>query len=134
MKATRTTRQKDAILRAALSSGEHPTADMIFEAVRSELPKISLGTVYRNLQRLVAEGRLGLAPVELEGDSRARFDPGTHPHDHFVCHRCKRIHDVERGPSGAVSFRALERAGFRIESHTVSVYGLCPGCAASGAR
>jgi Fe2+ or Zn2+ uptake regulation protein len=126
---TRSTRQKDAILRAALASADHPTADMIFDSVRGELPKISLGTVYRNLQRLVAEGRLALAPVELEGDSRARFDPGTHPHDHFVCQGCKRIHDVERGKSG-VSFRALERAGFRIDSHSVSVYGLCASCAA----
>ena len=64
MKATRSTRQKEAILRAALSSGSHPTADRIYATVRRELPRISLGTVYRNLQRLVGEGRISLAPVQ----------------------------------------------------------------------
>jgi len=129
--ATRVTRQKEAILRAALASGEHPTADMIYAAVRRELPRISLGTVYRNLQRLVAEGRMSLAPIQDDSGRSARFDPETRPHDHFVCHGCKRIYDVARDPVRAGDLAALEMQGFHVTAHTLAVYGLCPPCASS---
>lgn len=127
--ATRVTRQKEAILRAALASGDHPTADMIYAAVRRELPRISLGTVYRNLQRLVAEGRMSLAPIQDDSGRGARFDPETRPHDHFVCQGCKRIYDVARDRTRAVNLAALDMRGFQVTSHTLAVYGLCPPCA-----
>jgi Fur family transcriptional regulator, peroxide stress response regulator len=125
----RATRQKEAVFRAARTSGEHPTAEMIFETVRRELPRISLGTVYRNLQRLVADGKLSMAPV---GDRSARFDPMTDPHDHFVCEGCGRIFDVMREQGAAVTFRSLRSRGFEIRSHALSVYGACPACVRSG--
>lgn len=124
MPQTRATRQKEAILRAAKSSGDHPTAEAIHAAVRREIPNVSLGTVYRNLQRLVAEGRLLLAPV---GDRSARFDPMTEPHDHFVCEVCHRIYDR---PAGAVDLRGLESEGFEVRSHALAIYGVCPACVA----
>jgi len=135
LRETRVTRQKEAILRAAQSSGNHPTADMIYAAVRRELPRISLGTVYRNLQRLVDEGRMSLAPVQDEEGRSARFDPETRPHDHFVCERCKCIYDVARDRSGSVvNLAAFERQGFRVTAHTLAVYGVCPKCARRAAR
>ncbi len=134
MRATRVTRQKEAILRAALSSGDHPTADMIYAAVRRELPRISLGTVYRNLQRLVDEGRMSLAPVQDESGRSARFDPETRPHDHFVCERCKRIYDLARDGGGAVDVGAFERRGFHVAAHTLALYGVCPECRESAAH
>ena len=129
MKATRVTRQKEAILRAALHSGDHPTADMIYAAVRQELPRISLGTVYRNLQRLVEEGRMSLAPVQDESGRSARFDPEVRPHDHFVCESCQRIFDMPREEGGGVDLRSFTRKGFRVTSHTLSLYGVCARCA-----
>ena len=134
--ATRVTRQKEAILRAALASGDHPTADMIYAAARRELPRISLGTVYRNLQRLVAEGSMSPTPIQDDSGRSARFDPETRPHDHFVCQGCKRIYDVAREETRAVDLAALETRGFQVTSHTLAVYGLCPQCASSrrGAR
>ena len=128
MKPTRASRQKDAVLRAARTSGEHPTAEMIFEAVRRELPRVSLGTVYRNLQRLVVEGELGVADV---GERTARFDPTTDPHDHFVCEHCGRIFDVRRGTEEAPGLRRLRSEGFEVRSHVLSIRGTCPDCARS---
>lgn len=129
MRATRVTRQKEAILRAALSSGDHPTADGIYATVRRELPRISLGTVYRNLQRLLDEGRMSLAPVQGDGGRSARFDPETRPHDHFVCERCKRIYDFARDDGDVVDVGAFERRGFQVSSRTLALYGVCPECA-----
>jgi Fur family transcriptional regulator, peroxide stress response regulator len=128
LRATRVTRQKEAILQAAKSSGNHPTADMIHAAVRHELPRISLGTVYRNLQRLVDEGRMSLTPVQDDKGRSARFDPETRPHDHFVCERCKRIYDMARGGGEAVNLDAFEKQGFHVTAHTLAVYGVCPKC------
>jgi len=133
MKATRSTPQKEAIFRAALASGSHPTADTIYATVRRELPRVSLGTVYRNLQRLVGEGRLALTPVQDEGGRSARYDPETSAHDHFVCQRCKRIQDVPRD-GRTVDLAAFETQGFRVTSHTLAVYGLCPRCASAARR
>jgi Fe2+ or Zn2+ uptake regulation protein len=123
--AIRATRQREAVLRAARSAGEHPTAERIYEAVRREIPRISLGTVYRNLQKLVTEGELTLAPV---GERSARFDPMTAPHDHFVCERCERIFDVMRDRVRAVDFETLSTQGFEVRTHTLSIYGTCPTC------
>ena len=123
----RQTRQREATLRAARSAGDHPTADVVFDAVRREMPRISLGTVYRNLQRLVEEGELGLAPVR---DRVSRFDPNTDPHDHFVCVECARIIDVARERGAAIDLGALESVGYRVEDHELAIYGRCPACAA----
>ena len=49
----RMTRQRQAIMEMLAKTDEHPTAEMVYEAVRKQLPEISLGTVYRNLQLLV---------------------------------------------------------------------------------
>jgi len=129
--ATRDTRQKDAVLRAARGSGDHPTAEQIHATVRREIPRISLGTVYRNLQRLVAEGTLSLAPV---GERTARFDPMTTPHDHFVCDRCGQVFDVMRGRARQASVENLKLRGFEVRSHKLSIYGSCPDCVRSSRR
>jgi len=65
LRGRRTTRQLSLVLEAVKSSGvEHPSAERVFERVRSVLPRISLGTVYRNLQRLASEGRIGVTYLE----------------------------------------------------------------------
>ena len=42
-------RQRESIINCLKGRKDHPTADMIYASVREEYPKISLGTVYRNL-------------------------------------------------------------------------------------
>ena len=37
---------------------DHPTADMVYQSIREELPNISLGTVYRNLSLLTSLGKI----------------------------------------------------------------------------
>jgi len=121
----RTTRQRALVLAAVRGSGvEHPTADLVFASVRAELPHISLGTVYRNLQRLVAEGEIGVAYLD---DRVARYDPTPAPHDHFVCDRCGRVDDLEADdPSPRLD--AARRAGHAVRAHALVVYGACRRC------
>ena len=51
-------RQRESIINCLKGRKDHPTADMIYASVREEYPKISLGTVYRNLSLLVDQGEI----------------------------------------------------------------------------
>jgi Fe2+ or Zn2+ uptake regulation protein len=129
MAGRRNTRQLSVVLEAVQSSGvEHPSADRVFERVRRVLPRISLGTVYRNLQRLAEEGRIGVTHL---ADRAARFDPTPAAHDHFVCQRCGRIEDLPPTPPTA-GLRLARRAGHQVTSHALVIYGRCRAC--RGAR
>jgi Fe2+ or Zn2+ uptake regulation protein len=54
----RKTRQLEVVWHEVAGDNSHPTADQIYQRVRSHIPNISLGTVYRDLHKLVAEGKL----------------------------------------------------------------------------
>ena len=113
------------MLAAVRASGsEHPSAERVFVEVRRRLPRVSLGTVYRNLQRLAAEGRIGVTHPD---GGPARYDPTPGGHDHFVCRSCGRIEDLP-GTRPVVGWRAARRAGHRVASHALVLYGSCRDC------
>lgn len=120
----RYSRQRETIYQAVLASRSHPTAEMIHEQLRGELPQLSLGTVYRNLRLLVEEGRL----QELGGPT-ARFDGVTAPHTHLRCKRCGQVLDLESLPYDPALDRMAAAGGAVIESHSLVFTGLCPECA-----
>jgi Fur family transcriptional regulator, peroxide stress response regulator len=125
----RRTRQRAVVLAAVRASGvEHPTAEAVFARVRRELPRISLGTVYRNLQRLVAEGQIGV--TQLNGRV-TRYDPEPGGHAHFVCERCGHIEDLPapRWPAGV---QAAERAGHLVHRQSLVLHGRCARCRDGG--
>ena len=107
------------------ASHDHPTAEQVFQRVRRRLPRVSLGTVYRNLDKLREQGRLRV--VRLAG-GQAHYDAMIDAHDHFVCERCGAVVDLpaarRRWTSGA-----LRDAGYGVHWHTTALYGVCRGCA-----
>ncbi|HWP60599.1 MAG TPA: transcriptional repressor [Candidatus Acidoferrales bacterium] len=120
----RKTRQLEVIWEAIKDETSHPTADQIYEKVRKEIPNISLGTVYRNLQKLVAEQRLQVLKL-----SRSQhFDPLVDRHDHFICESCGRVYDIFIAPKDVIP-PSLPAEGFKITSHQLSLYGTCEECA-----
>ncbi len=119
------TRQRDRLLELLRGTDTHPTASLLYEQLSSEFPRLSLGTVYRNLEVLVADGVV----EELESSGSAiRYDGNPTPHHHFFCDACGSIHDVElREPRGLKA--RLERGhGLRAERVRMSFYGLCDDC------
>src|SRR5262245_48364541 len=86
------TMQRAAVFEYLSRVDHHPTAEEVFLAVKSELPKISLATVYKNLEALVA---CGAASKLTYGDSAARYDIRTDHHYHTRCLKCGRIADLE---------------------------------------
>lgn len=121
---TRETKQRRIVYETVKNTYSHPTADWIFEQVRDALPKVSLGTVYRNLGVLKEEGLVR----EIYGnDRRAHYDADTSPHAHFMCSSCDEIIDV-RGvqPIDWRTFKDL--VGCSVSEQNVVFGGLCAHC------
>jgi Fe2+ or Zn2+ uptake regulation protein len=129
----RLTGPRRVVLEVVRATESHPTAEAVHRMVRRRLPRVSLGTVYRNLRLLVAEGLV----KELPGP-HARFDGNTSEHHHFTCLRCGRIVDVA-GPltephSRALVSRVAAQGGWSITHHRIEFYGRCAACRSASSR
>ena len=121
----RHTRQRAVILEELRQSPTHPTAAQLYDAVRRRLPKISLGTVYRNLDLLARSGMI--QRLELAG-AESRFDGAVRPHDHVRCLGCGRIDDLAGPPLDLSPEEYHDFAGYQILGHRLELVGLCPKC------
>lgn len=119
------TRQRTEVFDYLSRVDHHPTAEEVFMAVKQELPKISLATVYKNLEALVA---CGAASKLTYGDAAARYDIRTDHHYHSRCLECGRIADLE--PQGLEKMAELVKPpnGFKVEDYRVELLGYCRNC------
>ncbi len=124
MKSQRFSQQRERIYEAVRTSMEHPSAQMVYDALRPEMPRLSLGTVYRNLHQMAQEGRLR----ELEGPV-ARFDAVLPSHTHIRCVRCGQVADLELPYDPALD-REAAGDGWVITGHELVFNGICPACGA----
>jgi len=92
------------------------------------MPALSLGTVYRNLEILVAEGSVD--EVSSFQDA-ARYDGNVSPHHHFNCERCGQILDVEIPVPRGLAKRLVGSHGLRARRVRISFFGLCAACEAA---
>ena len=121
----RKTRQRALILEALRKTKSHPTATEVYNTVRKILPTISLGTVYRNLDRLTQTGEA----QKLEwGGVEARYDADTKNHYHVRCVQCGRVDDLPHPPINGEPEAPFETAGYQIMGHRLEFVGLCPEC------
>lgn len=123
-KRARNTKQLEVIWEAIKDDASHPTADRVYARVRDRFPNISLGTVYRNLQKLVFDEKL---QVLMLGRSQ-RFDPLVTRHQHFICEKCGRVFDVLVDTRDEIKPAKLPHAGFKVTSHRLAFYGACKNC------
>lgn len=122
----RNTTQRIAIMRNMQSRCDHPTAYDVYDAVKTELPHISLTTVYRLLNSLNREGLLRRIVVEGESD---RFDADISGHSHAVCTLCGRIIDCPAVSGDDAPFeKLLEAYGFEASCCDMIFRGVCAGC------
>lgn len=125
MSRPRRTPQLEAVLAAVQGACDHPTAEQIHERVRALLPYVSLGTIYRNLDKLAATGAIQLVQL---GERQARFDAVTAAHDHFLCEACGAIADLVGACDERIDISTLAARGFTVRSVTSVVRGRCPDC------
>ncbi len=120
----RNTKQKQEILYAVRHLHTHPTADEIYTYLKQHNSKLSLGTVYRNLNRFSQTGKIKKIAVSGAGD---RFDFRLDDHEHFICEQCGCVTDVEFSQS--ILEMLSQQCCARLISYDLMLYGLCEQCA-----
>ena len=70
----------------------HVTAEEVFMQIQKNHPNISRATVYRNLNILYEEGKIGRISVP---DNAAKFDFMPAHHYHVRCEKCDKLFDVD---------------------------------------
>jgi len=125
----RMTRQRRAILEAVRAARVHPTADEVYAKVRGALPRVSLGTVYRNLEELARRGLI--SKIEVGGTQR-RYDGETVEHCHVRCLTCGHVEDAEVDGVDLQKAGASRIPGYVVVGCAVEVMGYCPRCVMAG--
>jgi Fur family peroxide stress response transcriptional regulator len=123
-KKKKVTPQRRLIYKALEGKTNHPTADEIWEEVKSIMPDVSLATVYKTLRELVETG--DLVEIRHNNDS-SRFDPRTDEHSHLLCMACNKLEDVSQ-IFPQLTLSSENKHGFRVVKNEVIFYGYCPHC------
>ena len=119
-------RKRDAILECLRCSKAHPSAEMLFNQLKPQIPDLSMGTVYRNLTLFKEQG-LCSSVATVSGVER--FDGNTDPHVHFICSNCDAVIDLdEMQIPQALSQTAASCCGGQVTECQLSFTGLCRDC------
>jgi Fur family transcriptional regulator, ferric uptake regulator len=121
----RLTPQRQVILEELAKVKSHPTAGEVYDMVRKRLPRIGLGTVYRNLELMADNGLILKLDV---GGSQKRFDATTDLHYHIRCSCCGKVDDIEMQAMPHLDQLAARSSDYQILSHHIEFSGLCEGC------
>ncbi|MDX9913462.1 MAG: transcriptional repressor, partial [Candidatus Moranbacteria bacterium] len=101
----------------------HPCAEEVFQAVKKKLPRISLGTVYRNLDNFVQKDTI----KEISGETK-RFDADLSQHHHFVCKKCQHVFDLDNFNPNLKKIEKKTQSIGLCHSYQIFVYGICKKC------
>jgi Fe2+ or Zn2+ uptake regulation protein len=121
------TPQRVAIFRTMHGNHHHPTADAVYADVATEMPSISLRTVYQTLNDLAEMGEIQSLDL---GTGAARFDPNLDEHHHLVCDVCRAVVDVELDTA---ALEPTDLGGFQVARAQVIFHGRCSRCAGAAA-
>lgn len=121
--------QREKIAEYVLNSCKHPTAEMVYENVRKELPNISLGTVYRNLNTLSEVGIIKKIYMPNHCD---RFDKTLNEHFHIHCIKCDKLEDVNYDINELVYQNIEKDKKYKILYCNLVFDGICNDCIKEG--
>ncbi len=117
--------QRQAVFDAVSSTKSHPTADWVYETVRQTIPKISLGTVYRDLSDLKKEGKIiGFS----DENGVEHFDAWVDTHVHLKCTECGKVVDIPGFSSETIDSQLEEQSGGEIDRAVILCFGRCSEC------
>jgi Fur family transcriptional regulator, peroxide stress response regulator len=125
IKKYKQTRQRDLILSILKETHSHPPADWIYEEARKSIPKISKGTVYRNLVILLERGEI--EELKLSG-TISRYEAKHPVHYHFRCDNCGKVVDVSVPVVQNLNNDAGKATGCKVTGHKLEFHGYCKNC------
>lgn len=124
----KSTRQRSAI-HAALAQEQRPLLPAeILSLAQQTIPELGLATVYRNLKVLLEAGEV--QSVELPGEAPRYELADRGHHHHFSCRQCGQVFDI---PGCPADIEGIAPAGFRVEQHELTLYGVCAACSGATA-
>ncbi len=118
-------RQREAILAFLKERKDHPTAEVIYQNLKEQIPGLSPGTVYRNLALLSEHGEITRLSV---GDTAEHYDGNPSPHYHFYCSHCGALEDISMPVLTDLNTLAEQFFSGRIDGHSVYFQGTCKYC------
>lgn len=119
-------KKRDAILACLRQSKAHPSAETLFTMLKPQIPDLSMGTVYRNLNLFKEQG-LAISVATVRGVER--FDGNTDPHVHFICADCNAVIDLEQMQvPAALQEAAAACCGGQVDAYQLSFTGICQNC------
>jgi Fe2+ or Zn2+ uptake regulation protein len=129
----RCTPQRLAVYDSLTRAAQHPTAEEVYVDVRAVIPKISLATVYKALEALVATGVATKLTAGV-GDTSARYDARRDLHYHFRCLRTGEVHDLPTRFDPELIDKLdpqlsayLSRQGFQVTGYRLELVGYQDG-------
>ena len=124
-KGVRIPETRKAVIDFIIQSHDHPSADMIYQALLPAFPNMSLATVYNNLKVLIDEGFV--SELKVRNDTTTYYDFMGHQHLNVICEKCGRIADMDLDLPD-VQQEAADQTGYQITKSQMVVYGICPDC------
>ena len=125
MAVQRQTRQRDAILYVIREAAGPLSVPEIHQRAAKTLPTIGIATIYRTINLLLAAKEIQ-SVILPSGETRYESANLGH-HDHFQCRKCSHVYDLSVCPLHLASGTIIP-GGFVVESHEMTLYGLCPNC------
>ena len=122
-------KQRELIYKTLKENAIHPSAEYIYDILKKAQTRISVATIYRNLNKMAQHGRV----KKIQGlEGKAHFDHNTHEHFHFICKKCGRVYDVPAEIAPDILMSAKYETGFQIDSYDVVFQGVCLECKIEG--
>lgn len=121
----RMTNQREIVLRELQKSKRHLSADELYDIVKKVMPRISLATVYRNLE-ILSEAKI-IGKLEISGRQK-RFDYDPSAHDHIYCAACHRVDNLDIAHEGWKPTDLGDVAGYSVTGYRLEIIGICPEC------
>ena len=126
----RCTKQRKAIYHALTQTRCHPTADELYQQVQSELPGVSLATVYNTLEAFNDAGLIMKLP-DAGHNGSARYDAHREPHTHLRDRCTGKVADAPDDISQLILDHVpqhvldtiRERTGFTVDEVQVELVG-----------
>lgn len=120
----RNTKQRQMVYDVVMSRCDHPSADDIYQEIRSQDNRISKGTVYRNLNVLSEKGEISHVQVP----AADRYDSRLDRHYHMRCTVCGRVFDAPMKYIERYDADIAAKTGFIVERHQLLFEGICREC------
>lgn len=122
---TRNTKQKDIIFNILKENRIHPTIQEIYQKVKEYDPSIGQATVYRNVNKLVEDGKLIRIPTK---DNGFRYDIDCDVHYHLICRNCGHIFDLYDDSYYELVKNVESKYSVEVSNMTILFDGVCEEC------